>query len=114
MNLKNLMFQFASSTPESGSSAAYNGAKKNSGLKIHAVVDTFSHLMALRASAGNVDDRAAVWELCESVQEVTGQHVEVMFADQGYTAEAAQAGARVKSPKLLHLEPFSRSRWFSY
>jgi len=38
--------RFASSTPESGGEAAYNGAKKKSGMKIHAV-DTLGHLMAL-------------------------------------------------------------------
>lgn len=93
--------RFASSTPESGSSAGYNGAKKKSGLKIHAVVDTLGHLMALCASAGNVDDRAAVWELCGQVQEVTGQHVEVMFADQGYTGENVQDDANWNTIDLI-------------
>ena len=49
--------------------------------------------MALCVSAGNVDDRQAVYDLCESVQEVTGQHVEVMFADQGYTGENVEDDA---------------------
>jgi transposase len=35
--------RFASSTPESGSESAYNGAKKKSGMKAHAVVDTLGH-----------------------------------------------------------------------
>ena len=93
--------RFASSTPESGSEAAYNGAKRKSGMKIHAVVDTLGHLMALCVSAGNVDGRAAVWELCESVQEVTGQNVEVMFADQGYTGEAVQDDANWNTIDLV-------------
>ena len=67
-------------------------------MKIHAV-DTRGHLMALCASAGNVDDRQAVYELCESVQEITGQNVEVMFADQGYTGEAVQDDANWKRLK---------------
>lgn len=85
--------RFASSTPESGNSAAYNGAKKKSGVKIHAVVDTLGHLITLGASAGNVDDRAAVDALCEQVQQVTGEHVQVMFADGGYTGEDVQEDA---------------------
>lgn len=93
--------RFASSTPESGGEAAYNGAKKKSGMKIHAVVDTIGHLMALCVSAGNVDDREAVWELCESVQKVTGQNVEVMFADQGYTGEAVQDDANWNTIDLI-------------
>ena len=57
--------------------------------------------MALCVSAGNVDDRQAVYDLCESVQEVTGQHVEVMFADQGYTGENVQDDANVNEIDLI-------------
>jgi transposase len=70
-------------------------------LKIHAVVDTLGYLMALCVSAGNVDDRAAVETLCESVQEVTGQNVEVMFADQGYTGENVQDDANWNTIDLV-------------
>jgi transposase len=93
--------RFASSTPESGSESAYNGAKKKSGMKVHAVVDTLGHLMALCISAGNVDDRAPVEALCEQVQTVTGQHVEVMFADGGYTGETALGDAEWNAIELV-------------
>jgi transposase len=79
--------RFAISTPESGSRAAYNGQKAKSGSKVHQVVDTMGHLLALAITAGNVDDRQPVYDLCEPVQEVTGDSVLTMFADGGYTGE---------------------------
>jgi hypothetical protein len=70
-------------------------------MKVQAGVDPLGHLMALCVSAGNVDDREAVWELCESVQEVTGQNLEGMFADQGYTGKAVQDDASWNTIDLI-------------
>lgn len=82
------------STPESGARAGYDGHKKMHGSKVHLAVDTLGHLLALLITAADEQDRAAVGELTEQVQEATGNHVEVAFVDQGYTgkdaAEAAQ------------------------
>jgi transposase len=78
------------STPESGGRAGYDGAKKKNGSKVHVAVDTLGHLLAARATAADEQDRAQVAALAARVQEVTGQRVEVAYADQGYTgAEAA-------------------------
>src|SRR5437867_7148130 len=41
------------STPESGSRAGYDGYKRKKGSKVHAVVDTLGHLLALKVTAAN-------------------------------------------------------------
>jgi transposase len=93
------------STPESGARAGYDGHKKKKGSKIHMAVDTLGNLLTLLATPANEQERAQVAELAEAVQDVTGQHVEVAFVDQGYTgpdaAEAAEAhGIRLDIVKL--------------
>jgi transposase len=93
------------STPESGARAGYDGHKKKKGSKIHMAVDTLGNLLTLLATPANAQERAQVAELAAAVQEVTGQHVEVAFVDQGYTGEeAAQAaeehGIRLEVVKL--------------
>lgn len=83
------------STPTSGSRAAYDGAKRRKGSKVHVAVDTLGHLLALTVSPANEQDRAQVGQLAEAVQQVTGAHVEVAFVDQGYTgADALEAAKR--------------------
>lgn len=84
-----------SSTPESGSRAGYNGYdghKKTKGSKVHVAVDTLGHLLALKVTAANQDDRTQVEALSQELQELqeaTGQSVEIAFVDQGYTGENA-------------------------
>jgi transposase len=80
------------STPESGTRAGYDGAKRRRGSKVHMAVDTLGHLLALHVTAANEQDRGQVSRLAEKVQEVTGDAVEIAYVDQGYTgAQAAQA-----------------------
>ena len=93
--------RFAISTPESGARAGYNGHKAKSGSKVHAVVDTMGHLLSLVVTAGNVDDRKPVYDLCEQVQELTGDNVLTMFADNGYTGEDVQDDANDNIIKLV-------------
>jgi transposase len=93
------------STPESGARAGYDGHKKKKGTKIHLAVDTLGNLLTMLATPANAQERAQVAELAEAVQEVTGDHVEVAFVDQGYTgADAADAakehGIRLDVVKL--------------
>ena len=92
------------STPESGGRAGFDGHKKRKGSKIHAAVDTLGHLLALKVTAANEQDRAQVAELAKAVQEATGDHVEIAYVDQGYTgeqpaADAAQHGLRLEVVK---------------
>lgn len=77
------------STPESGARAGYDGAKKKNGSKVHLAVDTMGHLLTLKVTAANEQERAQVAELAKQLQEVTGGKVEVAFVDQGYTGHDA-------------------------
>ena len=69
--------------------------------KVHAAVDTLGHLLALHVTATNEQDRAQVEKLAAEVQQLTGDHVELAYVDQGYTGEAAEDAA-VKHG--IHLE----------
>lgn len=82
------------STPESGPRAGYDGAKRKRGSKVHVAVDTLGHLLALKVTPADEQDRAQVADLARQIQHVTGDSVELAFVDQGYTgAQAAQAAA---------------------
>jgi transposase len=63
------------STPESGSRAGYDGAKRKRGSKLHLAADRLGHLLALHVTPANVDDRAQVDRLADSIQEATGESV---------------------------------------
>lgn len=88
------------STPESGSRAGYDGAKKKNGSKVHIAVDTLGNLLALKVTAANEQERAQVAELTARIQEVTGGTVKIAFVDQGYTGEAAADQAKANGIKL--------------
>ena len=93
------------STPESGSRARYDGAKRKKGSKTHIAVDTLGNLLAVLVTPANEQDRATVGALAEQVQEATGENVELAFVDQGYTGEnaarqAAEYGIRLEVVKL--------------
>ena len=82
------------STPESGTRAGYDGAKRKQGSKLHMAVDTLGHLLALHVTPANRDDRAEVGRLAEAIQLATGQSVELAYVDQGYTGERPAAAAQ--------------------
>ncbi len=89
------------STPESGHRAGDDGHKRTRGSKVHAAVDTLGHLLAVRVTPANAQERAQVAELAEAVQEATGQTVELAYVDQGYTGadpalDAADHGIRLE------------------
>lgn len=88
------------STPESGTRAGYDGAKKRRGSKVHMAVDILGHLLALHVTAANEQDRSQVTTLAAHVQEVTGDTVEVAFVDQGYTGEQAAQDAQDQHMRL--------------
>jgi transposase len=88
------------STPESGERAGYDGGKKRKGSKVHIAVDTLGHLLALKVSPANEQDRAQVAELTEAVQKATGQSVQVAFVDQGYTGQTAADDATAHGVRL--------------
>ena len=75
------------STPESGTRAGYDGAKRKKGTKVHAAVDTLGHLLALHISPANEQDREQMGELAQAIQEETGESVELAYVDQGYSGD---------------------------
>jgi transposase len=81
------------STPESGPRAGYDGGKRKRGSKLHMAVDTLGHLLALHVTPANVDDRAEVGRLADAIQNATGESVELVYVDQGYTGEKPAAAA---------------------
>lgn len=61
--------------------------------EVHIAVDTLGHLLALRVTAADEQERAQVGALAEEVQAVTGETVTLAYVDQGYTGEAAATAA---------------------
>ena len=83
------------STPESGHRAAYDGAKRKKGSKVHMAVDTLGHLLSLHVTPADEQDRAQVGRLAKAVQKETGRSVELAYVDQGYTGDRpAEAAAK--------------------
>lgn len=88
------------STPESGSRAGYDGAKRKKGSKVHLAVDTLGQLLALHVTPANVQERSQVAALAAAVQVATGESVAIAFVDQGYTGEDAAAAAEAHGIQL--------------
>jgi transposase len=93
------------SSPESGGRAGYDGHKRRKGSKVHAAVDTLGHLLALKITPANEQERAQVGQLVKQLQQVTDQQVELAYVDQGYTGqqpaqEAAAHGVKLEVVKL--------------
>jgi transposase len=89
------------STPESGERAGYDGYKRTKGSKVHAAVDTLGHLLALKVTPANEQERAQVADLVADVQTATGEHIEVAFVDQGYTGEEPAEQAQQRGVRLV-------------
>jgi transposase len=88
------------STPESGSRAGYDGHKRKKGSKTHIAVDTLGHLLAMSVTPANEQERSQVAALAEAVQNVTGEHVELAYVDQGYTGEEPAEAAKQQGIEL--------------
>src|SRR5215203_709326 len=56
-------------------------------------VDTLGHLLALRVSPANEDDRKQVEKLAEEIQQATRENVEIAYVDQGNTGQRASGSA---------------------
>jgi hypothetical protein len=57
------------STPEIGARAAYDGAKRRKGSKVHIAVDTLGHLLALTVTPADQGDRTQVEALAAAAGE---------------------------------------------
>jgi transposase len=100
------------STPESGGRAGYDGHKKKNGSKIHIAVDTLGHLLALKVTPANAQERAQVADLAKQVQKATDYTVEVAFVDQGYTGEEPADEAAKKAIRLEVVKHHEAKRGF--
>lgn len=100
------------STPESGARAGFDGHKKRKGSKVHAAVDTLGHLLALKVTPANEQDREQVEQLARSVQDATGQNVELAYVDQGYTGERPAADAAGHGLRLEVVKHHEAKRGF--
>jgi len=100
------------STPESGGRGGYDGAKKRKGSKVHAAVDTLGHLLAVKVTAANEQDRAQVNDLAQAVQAATGKNVQLAYVDQGYTGEQPAADAAQHGMKLEVVKHTEAKRGF--
>ena len=89
------------STPESGARSGYDGYKRVKGSKVHKVVDTLGHLLALHVTPANEQERDQVELLAGRVQDVCGENVTTLYADQGYTGHAVADDARANGMELV-------------
>ena len=74
--------------------AGVDGHKRVRGSKVHAVVDTMGTLLALAVTPANEAERRQLSALAQRVQEVTGEPVEVLYADAAYTGAETAAAAQ--------------------
>ncbi len=81
------------STPESGARGGYDGHKKRKGSKVHLAVDTLGHLLALRVTPANAQDRDQVAALAAAVQAATGESGELAYVDAASTGPIPAAAA---------------------
>lgn len=100
------------STPESGERAGYDGGKRRKGSKVHIAVDTLGHLLALKVTPANEQDRAQVATLSAAVQEATGQSVQLAFVDQGYTGQTPAEDAKAHGVRLEVIKLSEAKRGF--
>ena len=88
------------STPESGTRAGYDGAKRTRGSKVRMAIDTLGHLLALHVTPADVGDRTAVRRLVADIQDATADNVQLAYVDQGYTGETAADAAAAEGIAL--------------
>ena len=100
------------STPESGHRAGYDGYKRKKGSKVHAAVDTLGHLLALKVTPANEQERAQVADLTSEVQEATGESVHVAYVDQGYTGAEPADAAKAHGIELMVVKLEEAKRGF--
>ena len=100
------------STPESGARAGYDGHKRRKGSKVHIAVDTLGHLLALRVTGADAQERAQVEALAREVQQATGQSVELAYVDQGYTGRDAADTAAAQGIQLEVVKLSTAKRGF--
>jgi transposase len=89
------------STVERGQRAGVDGHKQVRGSKVHAVVAIMGTRLALAVTPANEAVRRQVDVLAKQNQEATGETVEALSADAGYTGEDATVVAQEQGIHLV-------------
>ena len=79
---------------------------------MHIAVDTLGHLLALRVTPANEQDRAQVGRLAEAVQAEVEEPVKIAFVDQGYTGDAPAEAAAQQGIELMVVKHHQPKRGF--
>ncbi len=79
---------------------------------MHAAVDALGHLLALKVTAANEQDRAQGKELAQAIQAATGENVQLAYGDQGYTGEPPASAAAAHGMKLEVVKHHEARRGF--
>jgi transposase len=79
---------------------------------VHAVVDTLGNLLTVHVTPASDQDRQQVRQLAKAVQQVTGDTVKLIFADQGYTGDEAQQAAKAHGITLQVVKHTEAKRGF--
>ena len=96
----------------SSEGAAYDGAKRVKGRKLHLAIDTLGHLLAAIVNLADAQDRAVVAELCAAMQAEVDGAVTAAFVDQGYTGAEPRARAAPHGVQLLVVKHAGPRRGF--
>jgi transposase len=103
------------STVESGVRAGVDGNKRVRGSKVqpvHAVVDPMGTLLAVAVTPANEAERRQLGALAQGVQEVTGETVELIYADAAYTGAETAAAAQEQGRQLVVVQRPEGSQGF--
>ena len=100
------------STVASGARAGVDGNQRVRGSKVHAVVDTMGTLLALAVTPANETERRQISALAQRVQEVTGEQVEVLYADAASTGAETAAAAQEQGMQLVVVQRPEGSQGF--
>lgn len=58
-------------------------------------------MLTLLVTSGDEQDCDQVYEMCRELQQLTGDHIDVVLADQGYTGEQASTDAAFNDIALV-------------
>jgi transposase len=100
------------STPECGARAGYDGHKRRKGSKVPIAVDTLGHLLALRVTSADQQERHPVEALAKEVQQAIGQSVALAYVDQGYAGQDAADAAAAQGIQLEVVKRNTAKRGF--
>jgi transposase len=97
---------------ENGDRGGYDGAKRKKGTKLHLAVDTLGEFLAMVVTPADASDREQVEQLAEAIQDATGDTVELVWVDQGYSGTDAAEAAEGWGIQLVVVKHTEAKRGF--